>query len=65
VADHQDDHRYIVGLDAEAVVPAAIVIDATLSRFAVAPVIALAALAVAISAAIFRFGPTVPEPARD
>jgi uncharacterized membrane protein YoaK (UPF0700 family) len=41
------------------------IVGATLSRFAVAPVIALAALAVAISAAIFRFGPTVPEPARD
>jgi uncharacterized membrane protein YoaK (UPF0700 family) len=34
------------------------IIGATMTRFAVAPVIALAAAAIATSAAIFRFGPT-------
>ncbi len=36
------------------------VVGATMSRFTVAPVIALAAVAVAVSAGIFRFGPPRP-----
>jgi uncharacterized membrane protein YoaK (UPF0700 family) len=32
-------------------------VGATLTRFTVAPVIALAAVVVAVSAAMFRFGP--------
>ena len=39
------------------------VVGATLTRFAVAPVIALAAVAVAAGAAIFRFGPQRPDAA--
>jgi uncharacterized membrane protein YoaK (UPF0700 family) len=39
-------------------------VGATLTRFTVAPVIAVAALAVAGSAALFRFGPRQQETAQ-
>ena len=39
------------------------VVGATMTRFTIAPVIALAAAAVAVSAGIFRFGPSRPETA--
>lgn len=41
------------------------VVGATMSRFTVAPVIALAAAVIAASALIFRFGPQVPDSAQD
>jgi uncharacterized membrane protein YoaK (UPF0700 family) len=41
------------------------IVGATLTRFTVAPVIALAAAAVAAGAAIFRFGPHRPEDSAD
>lgn len=40
------------------------VVGATMSRFTVAPVIALAAAVIAASALIFRFGPQVPDSAQ-
>ena len=41
------------------------VVGATMSRYTVAPVIALAAAVIAASALIFRFGPQVPDSAQD
>lgn len=38
-------------------------VGATMTRFTVAPVIALAAVVVAVAAAILRFGPRSPDPA--
>ena len=50
---HREKLRYSVVLT----MCAGAVVGATMTRFTVAPVIALAAVVVAVSAAIFRFGP--------
>lgn len=50
-------HRERLRYGVVATMLAGAVVGATMTRFAVAPVIALAAVAVATSAAIFRFGP--------
>jgi uncharacterized membrane protein YoaK (UPF0700 family) len=54
---HREKLRYSV----VATMCAGAVVGATMTRFTVAPVIALAAVVVAISAAIFWFGPQRPE----
>ena len=58
---HRDKLRYSVVLT----MCGGAVVGATMSRFTVAPVIALAAAVIAASALIFRFGPQVPDSAQD